>query len=172
MTSGSEGKLFRSKIDSCGVCGIRVMANSVLCTKCKNWVHGRFAQTKRATARLAMHFVFLKCRGIMQETVISIEKLCHEVETVNRFCYLEGRLNSSGGCKAAVTARIKIGWVRFKEYGELLLENRFSLRMKSKVHRCCIRLAILYGSKACCLKENEKAILRKTERAMVLSERC
>ena len=29
MVSGSEGKLFKSKIDPCGVCGRRVMANSV-----------------------------------------------------------------------------------------------------------------------------------------------
>ena len=36
MVSGSEGKLFKSKIDPCGVCGRRVMANSVLCTKCGN----------------------------------------------------------------------------------------------------------------------------------------
>ena len=28
MVSGSEGKLFKSKIDPCGVCGRRVMANS------------------------------------------------------------------------------------------------------------------------------------------------
>ena len=41
MVSKSEGKLFKSKIDPCGVCGRRVMANSVLCTKCENWVHGR-----------------------------------------------------------------------------------------------------------------------------------
>ena len=112
----------------------------------------------------------------MKGTVISIEKLCHEVETVNRFCYLEGKLSSSGGCEAAVTARVRIGWVKFRKYGELLLENRFPLRMKSKVYRCCVRLAILYGSEAWCLKESEKAILRRTERAkvraMVLSERC
>ena len=36
MVSGSEGELFKSKIDPCGVCGRRVMANSVLCTKCGN----------------------------------------------------------------------------------------------------------------------------------------
>ena len=34
MVSESEGELFKSKIDPCGVCGRRVMANSVLCTKC------------------------------------------------------------------------------------------------------------------------------------------
>ena len=176
MTSGSEGELFKSKIDPCGVCGTRVMANSVLCTKGTNWVHGRFAQIKRVTARLAMHFVCAKCRRMMEGTVDSLEKLCDEVETVNKFCYLESRLNSSGGFEAAVTARVKIGWVRFRECGELLLENRFPLRMKSKVHYCCVRLAILYGSEAWCLKENEKAILKRMERAkvrtMVLSESC
>ena len=39
--------------------------------------------------------------------------------------------------------------------------------MKDKVYRCCVRSAILYGSEAWCLKENEKAILRRTERAKV-----
>ena len=74
------------------------------------------------------------------------------------------RLNASGSCEAAVTARI--GWVRFRICGELLLGNRFPLKMKGKVYLCCVRSAILYGSEAWCLKENENAILR-TERAMV-----
>ena len=39
--------------------------------------------------------------------------------------------------------------------------------MKGKVYRCSVRSAILYGSETWCLKENEKAILRRTERAMV-----
>ena len=79
MVSWSEEELFKSKIDPCEVCGRRVMANSVLCTKCGNWVHARCAKIKRATARLAMHFVCSKCKGIMEETVDSIEKLCNEV---------------------------------------------------------------------------------------------
>ena len=82
------------------------------------------------------------------------------------FCYLENRLNSSGGCEAAVTPRVRIGWVRFMECGELLLGNRFPLRMKGKVHRCCVRSAILYGSETWYSKKNEKAVLRKTERDM------
>ena len=167
MVSGSEGELYKGKIDPCLVCGKRVMANSVLCTKCGNWVHGKCAKIKRATARLAMHFVCSKCKGIMKGTMDSIEKLCDEVETVNGFCYLGDRLNASGGCEAAVTARVRIGWVRFRECGELLLGNRFPLKMKGKVYLCCVRSAILYGSETWCLKENEKPILRRTERAMV-----
>ena len=146
MVSGSEGELYKSKIDPCGVCGRRVMANSVLCTKCGNWVHGRCAKIKRVTARLAMHFDYSKCKGIMEGTMNSIEKLCDEVETVNGFCYLGDRLNASGGCEAAVTARVRIGWERFRKCGELLLGNRFPLKMKGKVYRCCVRSAILYGS--------------------------
>ena len=48
----------------------------------------------------------------------------------------------------------------------ILLGNRFPLKMKGKVCRCCVRSAILYGSETWCLKENEKAIFRRTERAM------
>ena len=103
----------------------------------------------------------------MEGTIDLIEKLCDEVETVNRFCYLGDRLNASGGCEAAVTARVRIGWVRFRECGELLIGNRFPLKMKDKVYCCCVRSAILYGSETWCLKENEKPILRRTERAMV-----
>ena len=114
-----------------------------------------------------MHFVCSKCKRIMEGTVDLIKKLCDEVEIVNGFCYLGDRIYASGGCEVAVTARVRIGWVRFRECGELLLGNRFPLQMKGKIYCCCVRSAILYGSEAWCLKENEKAVLRRTERAMV-----
>ena len=114
-----------------------------------------------------MHFVCSNCKGIIEGTADSMEKLCDEVETVNGFCYLGDRLNASGGCEAAVTVRLRIGWVRFRECGKLLLGNRFPQRMKGKVYRCCVRSAILYGSETWCLKENEKANLRTREKGMV-----
>ena len=80
--------------------------------------HGKCAKIKRVTARLAMHFVCSKCEEILEGTMNSIEKLCDEVETVNGFCYLGDRLNASGGCETAVTARVRIGCVRFRECGE------------------------------------------------------
>ena len=83
MVSRSEGELFKSKLDPCGVCGRRVMVNLVLCTKCGNWVYGICSKIRRVIARLAMHFVCSKCRGIMEGAVDSIEKSCDEVETAN-----------------------------------------------------------------------------------------
>ena len=74
----------------------------------------------------------------MKGTVDSIEKLCDEVETVNGLCYVGDRLNDSGGCEAAVTARVRIDWVKFRECGELLFGNRFPLEMKGEVYRCCV----------------------------------
>ena len=46
MVSGPEEELLKSKIDPPGVCGRRVVADSVLCTKCGNVVHGRCAKIK------------------------------------------------------------------------------------------------------------------------------
>ena len=98
-----------------------------------------------------------------------MEVLCDEVETVKGFCYLEDRLNASGGYETAVTARVRIEWIKFTECRELLLGIRFSLKMKGMVYRSCIRSAMLYGSETWCLRENEMIILRRTERAMVRS---
>ena len=50
---------------------------------------------------------------------------------------------------------------------KLLCGNRLLPRIEGKIYCCCIRSAILYESEAWCLKKNEKAILRRTERAMM-----
>ena len=83
------------------------------------------------------------------------------------FCYLGDRVNASGGCEAAVTAKARIGWVKFKECGELLNSKGFSLKMKGMIYQSCVRSAMLYGSETWCLRENEMVILRRTEKAMV-----
>ena len=54
-----------------------------------------------------------------------------------------------------------------RECGELLYGRRFLLKMKGRIYQSCIRLAMLYWDKTWCLRENEMAILRRTEKAMV-----
>ena len=98
-----------------------------------------------------------------------MEILCDEVETVKGFCYVGDELNASGGCEITLTSRVRIGWMKFRECGELLRGRRFSLRMKAMVYRSCIRSAMLYGSETWCLRESEMAILRRTKRDMVRS---
>ena len=42
-------------------------------------------------------------------------------------------MSAVGGCDAAVTARTRCGWVKFRECGELLYGRRFPLRLKGAV---------------------------------------
>ena len=51
MVSGMEEETFDSKIDPCGVCGTRVMSNSVLCTP-----YGKSA-TQDARIRRKLQFI-------------------------------------------------------------------------------------------------------------------
>ena len=94
-------------------------------------------------------------------------KLCDEVETVKEFTYLGDRVSAGGGCEAAVTVRTRYRWVEFMDCSELLYRGRFPLRLKGAVYKSHVRLAILCGSKAWCLKESEMGILRRTEGSMV-----
>ena len=167
MVSGSEGEMPKSKIDPCGVCGKRVMSNSIQCLRCGKWVHGRCAKMQRVAASLAKGFVCARCKRTVESIAEPTEELGGGVETVDGFCYLGDRLNASGGCEVAVTARTRLGWIKFRECGHLLRGKRFPLNMKGGVYRSCVRSAMLYGSETWCLMKNELAILRRTERAMV-----
>ena len=82
---------------------------------------------KRVTPRLTSDFVCVSCIKMMEEVVEPMESLYDGVGTVNGFCYLGDRLNPSGWCEMAVTARARLGWVKFRECGELLHgENVFA----------------------------------------------
>ena len=105
-----EKEAFDSKIDPCGVGGTRVMSISKLCTACGKWVHARCTNKKKVAVYLNKNFVFEKCRSVVKNFKgPADEKLCDGVETVSKFNYLGDRLNATGGCKTAVTARSRIG---------------------------------------------------------------
>ena len=90
------------------------------------------------------------------------------METVKGFCYLRDRLNACRECATAMTSRVMIGLMKFREYEELVHESRISLRMKGMVYRSCVRSAMLCGSETWCLRESAMTILRKTKRGMVI----
>ena len=106
-------------------------------------------------------------RSKLMRFMNSVEELCEEVETVRGFCYLGDMVNAGGGYEVTVTARARIGWVKFKGMQGVAELKQFSLKLKGMVYRSCVRSAMLYGSETWCLRENEMAILRRTERAMV-----
>ena len=76
-------------------------------------------------------------------------------------------MSVGGECETDVTARTRCGWVRLGEWGELLLHGkRFPLNRKGAVNKRYVRPAVMRGSEAWCLKQNEMGI-SWTERYMV-----
>ena len=53
-----------------------------------------------------------------------------QLDFVKSFCYLGDRWNASGGREAALTARTRIGWIKFRERGDLLQSRKFWLKKK------------------------------------------
>ncbi|XP_044164468.1 uncharacterized protein LOC122948563 [Acropora millepora] len=54
-----------------------------------------------------------------------------------------------------------------RECGELLKSKRFSLKLKGIVYVSSVRLTMLYVSETSCLRENETATFKRTDRAIV-----
>ena len=64
------------------------------------------------------------------------QKLCGNCQ---RITYLGDRVSDGGGCEAAVTARTRCMWVKFRECGVLLYGRRFPLRLNGQFIR------VIYG---------------------------
>ena len=107
-------------INPCGVCETRVMSNSVLSTACGKWVHAACTDKKKVTVNLAEDFICKKCGGMVKKLKGPDEMLCDGVENVTKFSYLGHKLNATGGCETTVTARRRIGWIKFRKGSEML----------------------------------------------------
>ena len=139
----------------------------MVCGKCGKWVHARNTDKKKLAVYLNKNFVCKKCISVVKNFRGPYDILCDGVETVSKFSYLGDRLNANGGCETAVTARKRIGWMKFRECREILKGGTLSIKMKERVDKTSVRSAMLYGSEAWCLREREMGILRRTERAMI-----
>ena len=93
------------------------------------------SRSQKGDSKDFKEFTCRKCEGNIGEAVEQEEKSCKELETVQEFTYLGGRVSAGGGCEAAVTARTICGWVKSMECGELLCGRRFPLKLKGAVHK-------------------------------------
>ena len=65
---------------------------------------------------------------------------------VKSFCYLGDSLDGDGGADFAATARIKNGWMKFRELLPFLTFRAPPLEMKCRVYASCVRSNMIYGS--------------------------
>ena len=55
--------LSKSEVYPCGVCGLIVRANLVLCVQCGKWIHGISAGVMRMTPKFSRNLACRKCEG-------------------------------------------------------------------------------------------------------------
>jgi len=74
---------------------------------------------------------------------------------VNKFCYM---LSVNGDADAAVEARIRAGWNKFKQLVPLHTNKDVSLIMRGRLYSSCVRNRMLHGSETWPVrKENDMA---------------
>jgi hypothetical protein len=166
MVSGEGGERVVSRIDPCGVCDKRVKANSVLCIGCKKWVHKRCSGVKGALKKVEGTF---KCKRCVSEAMNrEVETGLNDgIERVESYVYLGNKLNAGGGCLNAVTSRVRVGWMKFRELHGVLCGRKWSVKMKGRVYRACVRAAMIYGGETWVMRKEEECVLQRAERAMV-----
>ena len=79
------------------------------------------------TCEISSNLACWKLEASVGEAAEQEEKSCDEVETVREFTYRGDRVSAGGECEAAVTARTRCGWIKFRECGDLLYGGRFPL---------------------------------------------
>ena len=95
-------------------------------------------------SRVADCFRCRRCDGTIQEVDLA-EDLMVDGEThecVKRFCYLGNTLD---GASLSATARIRNGWMKFRELLPFLISMAPPLEMKGRVYASCVRSTMIYG---------------------------
>jgi len=60
------------------------------------------------------------------------------LELVDKFCYLSDMLSVDGDADAAVEARLRIGWNKFRQLVPLLTNKDVSLIMRGRLYSSCV----------------------------------
>lgn len=156
----------------CGVCQKGVGSNSILCPKCKCWVHAKCSGIKGRLAN-ASDFVCTKCRNgnpSGKDVEKDVEKVllagCN-LEIVDRFCYLGDMLDAGGGAESSTITRVRSGWKKFRELLPLLTTRAVSLKVRGELYATCVRSVMLHGSETWPVKTEDSQRLHRNEMSMI-----
>ena len=90
-----------------------------------------------------------------------------EYSVVDTFCYLGDVLSVDGGVEAAVSARIRNGWLRFRQLAPFLASGAPPLWMKGRVYSACVRPSMIYGCETWPVRVDHVRRLEVAERRMI-----
>ena len=76
-------------------------------------------------------------------------------------------LSVDGDADAAVEARIRIVWNKFRQLVPLLTNKDVSLIMRGRLYSSCVRSSMLHGSETCPVRKENVVALQRAEMRMV-----
>jgi len=76
-------------------------------------------------------------------------------------------LSADGDADAAVEARIRIGWNKFRQLVPLLTNKDVSLIMRGRLYSSCVRTSVLHGSETWPVRKENVVALQRAEIRMV-----
>jgi len=117
---------------------VHVGSNSIQCTSCHKWVHKKCSGIKGS--KVMRSFI---CRGCSNPVIstghASVDTgASANLEVVDNFCYLGDMLSVDGDADAAVEARIRIGWNKFRQLVPLLTNRDISLIRRGRLYSSCV----------------------------------
>ena len=86
---------------------------------------------------------------------------------MDKFCYLGDMLSVVGDADAAVEARIRIGWNKFRQLVPLLANKDVSLIMRGRLYSSCVRSSMSHGSETWPVRKENVVALQRAEMRMV-----
>ena len=109
---------------------------------------GRCSGVRGGLSRVADGFRCRRCDGTIQEVDLADDLMMdgETYECVKSFCYLGDTLDGDGGVDLAATARIRNGWMKFRELLPFLTSRAPPLEIKGRVYASCVRSSMTYGS--------------------------
>ena len=147
MISGERQKVSQKAVRwPCGVCSKCVGSNSLHCTSCQKWVHKKCSGIKGSVSKVAKSFICSGCLNPVTRAGRTSVDIGASAKLVDKFCYLGDMLSVDGDADAAVEARIRIGWNKFRQLVPLLTNKDVCLIMRGRLYSSCVRSSMLHGS--------------------------
>ena len=118
-----------------------VGSNSLQCNSCQKWVHKKCSGIEGSMSKAAKSFICSGCLNPVTSAGRSSVDIgaSAKLELVDKFCYLHDMLSVDGDADAAVEARIRIGWNKFRQLVSLLTNKDLSLIMRGRLYSSCVR---------------------------------
>ena len=86
---------------------------------------------------------------------------------MDKFCYLDDTLSVDGDADAAVEARVRIGWNKFRQLLPLLTNRDISLIRRGRLYSSCVQSSMLHRSQTWPVRKENEMALQRAEMRMV-----